>query len=111
MKVTLVLNNEQKDILKSLTVSKLELDLDKCYSLTQYIKLYSDKNKKIIHDANLVLHGHEYDRDETNVYWLVLTNSFDLVDLCIPLNVDTNYEYSKLSEIEIKIVKLIMTIL
>ena len=76
MKVTLVLNNEQKDILKSLTVSKLELDLDKCYSLTQYIKLYSDKNKKIIHDANLVLHGHEYDRDETNVYWLVLTNSF-----------------------------------
>lgn len=111
MKVVLTLNNEQKELLKSFTTSKLELTLDKCHNFTQYYKLFNDKTKKHINDIENIIHAHEYDRDDQNVYYFVLSTNFDLVDLSVPLNLDLSKTefFSELSEDEIKIVKLLKT--
>jgi len=106
MKVVLSLSSEQKDLLKSIATSKLELNVDQCYAFTQYCRQYDVKYKKVARDTDNILHAHEYDKDDANVYWLILSSSFDLIDMCIPLNIDVmqTSNFSELSEEETKIV-------
>jgi hypothetical protein len=108
MKVALSLNNEQKEMLKPI-IKDLNMDFNKCSAFCQYYNLFNNKKNKIVKDIDMILHSHEYDKNDTNAFWLVLTKDLKMLDLCIPSNLDlTNQSMLlNLSSDEVKIIKLL----
>lgn len=108
MKVALMLNTEHKDMLKPI-VKDLTMDFNKCSAFCQYYNLFNNKKTKVIKDIDLILHAHEYDRNDGNTFWLVLTKNLDMLDLCVPSTLDMTNQmmFLNLSSDEVKIVKLL----
>jgi len=105
MKVALSLNNEHKEMLKPIA-KDMTMDFNKCSAFCQYYNLFNNKKTKIVKDVDMILHSHEYDKNDLNTFWLVLTKDLTLIDLCIPNNIDlTNQSMLlNLSSDEVKIV-------
>ena len=109
MKVALSLNNEHKEKLKPILLSNAKdiiFDFNKCSAFCQYYNLFNNKKTKIVKDMDMILHSHEYDKNDTNTFWLVLTKDLTILDLCIPNNIDLTNQMMllNLSSDEVKIV-------
>jgi hypothetical protein len=113
MKVALSLNNEHKEMLKpilSTNAKDITFDFNKCTAFCQYFNLFNSKKTKVIKDVDMILHSHEYDKNDLNTFWLVLTKDLIMIDLCIPNNLDLTNQTMllNLSSDEVKIVSRII---
>jgi hypothetical protein len=108
MKVALSLNTEQKEMLKPIA-KDLTMDFNKCSAFCQYYSLFNNKKIKIVKDVDNILHAHEYDKNDSNTFWLVLTKELVMLDLCIPDNLDMTSQTMllNLSSDEVKLIKLL----
>ena len=108
MKVALLLNNEHKEMLKPI-IKDLNMDFNKCSAFCQYYNLFNNKKTKIVKDSDNILHSHEYDNNDSNTFWLVLTKELVMLDLCIPNNLDMTNQTMllNLSSDEVKLIKLL----
>jgi hypothetical protein len=61
-----------------------------CYNYVQYFKLFNPTFETVIKNKEYIFHGHCYDTDEAQNYWLVLTKDLELIDFAIPINYDIN---------------------
>lgn len=91
MKINLKLSPSEKKSLSYLS-KNVDLTLPMCYSYVQYFKLFNTlmTQHTIIENTELVLHGHCYDTDELNSYWLTLTKDLELLDFSVPISFDIN---------------------
>ena len=112
MKVPLLLDSDHKEMLKPILkdlAKDLVFDFNKCSTFCQYYNLFNNKKTKIIKDNDNILHAHEYDKNDNNVFWLILSKDLVMLDLCIPNNLDlTNQSMLlNLTSEEIKMVKIL----
>jgi hypothetical protein len=90
-------------------IKELNMDFNKCFAFCQYYNLFNNKKTKIVKDADSILHAHEYDKNDSNTFWLVLTKDLVMLDLCIPNNLDMTNQTMllNLSSDEVKLIKLL----
>lgn len=101
-------NNVVMSLVASLP-SELNLSLSKLINLSTYIELaskYADSNT-VINANDVVLQAINYDSDDNNNYWAILTNDFVFMDVAIPLIADLDDEkiYESFSSHETDILK------
>jgi hypothetical protein len=101
-------NNVVMSLVNSLS-SEINLSLSKLTHLSTYIDLaskYAEPNT-IINTNDVVLQAINYDSDDNNNYWAILTNDFVFMDVAIPLiaNLDDEKIYESFSLNEAKVLK------
>jgi hypothetical protein len=101
-------NNVVMSLVNSLS-SEINLTLSKLTHLSTYIDLaskYAEPNT-VINTNDVVLQAINYDSDDNNNYWAILTNDFVFMDVAIPLIADLDDEkiYESFSLNEAKVLK------
>lgn len=109
MKITLKLNKNETDLFNHFK-QEIEMNITKLTNFSTYINLakkYNNTNNIIINNHKNILQAINYDIDEDNNYWIILTNEFIFLDIMIPaiVDLDNNDLYENLSEQEIEIIK------
>jgi hypothetical protein len=101
-------NNIVMSLINSLP-SELNLNLSKLSNLTTYIELAnkSSNSNTVINSNDEVLQAINYDSDDNNNYWAILSNDFVFMDVAIPLVADLDDEklYESFSAHESKVLK------
>ena len=101
-------NNVVMSLVNSLS-SDISISLSKLIHLSTYIDLaskYAEPNT-VINANDIVLQAINYDSDDNNNYWAILTNDFAFMDVAIPLiaDLDDDKIYDSFSLIESKVLK------
>lgn len=101
-------NNLVMSLINSLP-SDLNLNLFKLSNLTNYIDLANKSSNPVtVIDSNdEIFQAINYDSDDNNNYWLILSKDFVFMDVAIPLIADLDDEkiYEPFTSYEIKILK------
>lgn len=88
---------------------ELDLNLSKLTNLTTYIELAnkSSNSNTVINANGEVLQAINYDSDDNNNYWAILSNDFVFMDVAIPLVADLDDEkmYEPFSAQEVQVLK------
>lgn len=113
--LTIKLNLEHKDInnpvisLLNLLEPEVSLSLSNLSNLSTYLDLASKHtNPTTVINANEeILQAINYDSDDNNNYWAILTSDFVFIDVAIPLVADLDDEklYENFSSSETKVLK------
>ncbi len=91
--------------------SDVVLSVDQLHNISTYfvqLKKYPNPKYTISDmDTKIVLHAINYENDESNMYWLVLTKNFKFVDLGIPITLDLGSDsvYDRISDVDTNILK------
>jgi len=99
-------NNIVMSLINSLP-SDLDLNLSKLANLTTYIELANKSNdlNTVINSNKMILQAINYDSDDNNNYWAILSNEFIFMDVSIPLVADLDddkmYEPFSLHEVQV----------
>lgn len=105
-------NNTMKCLCDNIVcIPSLKLSLAQLTNLSTYLD-FVDKYPNTINVINKIdniIQALNYDSDEFNNFWIILTNNYMLIDISIPLYADFNNDkiFDNLSLEEIKIVKLL----
>ena len=92
-------------------ITSLNLSLSQLINLSTYLD-FVDKYPNTINVINKVdniIQALNYDSDEFNNFWIILTNNYMLIDISIPLYADFNNDkiFNNLSLEEVSIIKLL----
>ncbi len=89
--------------------SELDLNFSKLTNLTTYIELAnkSSDSNTVINSNEEVLQAINYDSDDNNNYWAILSSEFVFMDVAIPLIADLDDEkiFEPFSAQECKVLK------
>jgi len=101
-------NNIVMSLINSLP-SELDLNLSKLSNLSTYIELAnkSSDSNTVINSNDVVLQAINYDSDDNNNYWAILSSDFVFMDVAIPLIADLDDEkmYEPFSSHEVHVLK------
>jgi hypothetical protein len=102
------INEATLSLLKSLP-SYLNLNLIQFNNLSTYLEV-ANKYKylnTVINSNNNILQAINYESDDNNNYWIILTNDYYFMDVAIPLvvNLDDNIMFASLSSDEAEILR------
>ena len=101
-------NNIVMSLINTLPL-ELDLNLSQLTNLSTYIEVANKSNDftTIINSNNIVLQAINYDSDDNNNYWAILSNDFNFMDVAIPLiaDLDDDKIYESFSTGEVQVLK------
>lgn len=111
MKLSITINKNDEKLLSDFS-NNLNLTFEQLCNFTTYInkiKSYNDGNSLTIKNKKNVLHAINYNLDDNNNYWMILTNNYEFFDIMIPIHLDLNNNeiYNGLKQEVVEIIKII----
>jgi hypothetical protein len=115
MKINLKLNKNEMELFSNFK-KDMEMNIEKLNNFSTYLNLakkYNSDDIIIINNHKNILQGINYSSDEDFLYWIIITQDMEFLDIMIPIiaNMDNDSIYSNLTENEKEIVKTLKTFL
>jgi hypothetical protein len=89
--------------------SDLDLSLEKLTNLSTYLEMANKfpNSHTILNTNEEIYQAFNYDSDDNNNYWAILTKDFDFMDVAIPLIADLDNEtiFESFSGTEVRVLK------
>ena len=90
MEINIKLNKNENEILNVFNNS-IQLNIEQLCNMGTFLnkaKQYNDFN--VVKNKKNVLCAINYNLDDNNNYWMVLTKSYEFIDIMIPITLDLN---------------------